>query len=298
LEGLISKTSTALVYIARGGAFGAGEGVLKLTGEEYAPLLERELGLLNRCQAAEIAGIVRPLRAELEWIKPQSIPNASAAALLLPFLSGGDLVQWIGEHATRTGRLGAHLGLQIGEQVGGVLRELLRLPKPLVHRDVKPQNVLFPYPDAPLAELTLIDLDASEELDIALEDFSGAPPEIAKRLVEDVNGFGELLFILATGREPPTDISPDPQTGNPDYDSLVVKCLISEPEPDVGYVCLADNLLWQDLEKALATERARPKRERLHGPLPYLLDRRVLAVIGGLLFIALIAAVAAKAFIG
>src|SRR5207253_11520231 len=113
LEGLISKTSTALVYIARGGAFGAGEGVLKLTGEEYAALLERAVGLLNRCQEAEIAGIVRPLRAELEWIRPESIPNASAAALLLPFLSGGDLVQWIGEHATRTGRLGAHLGLQI-----------------------------------------------------------------------------------------------------------------------------------------------------------------------------------------
>src|SRR5207302_9145339 len=97
---------------------------------------------------------------------------------------------------------------------------------------------------------------------------------------------------------PPTEMSPDPQTGNPDYDSLELKCLTSEPEPDVGYVCLADDLLWQDLEKALATERARPKREGLHGPLPHLLDRRVLAAIGGLLFIALIAAVAAKAFIG
>src|SRR5207244_6381703 len=135
--------------------------------------------------------------------------------LMLPFLSGGDLVQWVGEHATRTGRLGAHLGLQIGEQVGGVLRDLLRLPNPLVHRDVKPQNVLLPYPDAPLTELTLIDLDASQELEIPLEDFSTAPMDIAQRLVEDVNGFGELLFILATGREPPTETSPDPRTGNP-----------------------------------------------------------------------------------
>ena len=38
LEGLISKTSTALIFVARGGAFGdAKEGVMKLTGAEYAP---------------------------------------------------------------------------------------------------------------------------------------------------------------------------------------------------------------------------------------------------------------------
>ena len=41
LEGLISKTSTALIFVARGGAFGqARDGVLKLTGAEYAALLE------------------------------------------------------------------------------------------------------------------------------------------------------------------------------------------------------------------------------------------------------------------
>jgi serine/threonine protein kinase len=295
LEGLICRTSTALVFVARGGVFGAGEGVMKLTGKAYAPLLDRELRLLNWCQESEVSGIVRPVRAELEWL------GTDAAAILLPFLDGGDLVQWIGAQATtRSGRLGPHLALEVGEHVGGVLRHLLELPRPLVHRDVKLQNVLLAYPGAPLSDLTLIDLDVSEELDISHKEFASAPPAVAESLVGDVRGFGELLFDLATGHDPPTQGVPNPNTGNAAFDVLVEKCLTSMADGP-GYVSLADAELWRDLDAALALERARTHPDGRTRPEPprYVPGggRRYLAMVGALLFIGLLLAVASKVFL-
>jgi hypothetical protein len=52
LEGLICKTVTALVFVVRGGVFGSDEGVMKLSGREYAPILERELGFLTSTTSA------------------------------------------------------------------------------------------------------------------------------------------------------------------------------------------------------------------------------------------------------
>ena len=293
LEGLISRTSTALVFVVRGGVFGAGEGVMKLTGKAYAPLLDRELRLLNWCQESEVSGIVRPVRSELEWL------GTDAAAILLPFLDGGDLVQWIGAQTTRSGRLGPHLALEVGQHVGGVLRHLLQLPRPLVHRDVKLQNVLLAYPGAPLSDLTLIDLDVSEELDISQEEFASAPPAIAESLVGDVRGFGELLFDLATGHDPPNQGVPNPHTRNAAFNALVEKCLTSMADGP-GYVSLADADLWRDLNAALALERARQPahwqkqpNQRRSG---FGSGRRYLAMVGALLFIGLLLAVASKVF--
>jgi serine/threonine protein kinase len=241
---------------------------------------------------------VRPSQPSIEWLEIEAMPGESAAALLLPFLAGGDLVQLIGRRATRTGRLGPRLALDVGEQVGGILRQLLQQPRPIVHRDVKPQNVLLPRSGAPLTELTLIDFDISEELDFPLDELGTASSQVERDLVQDVHGFGELLFIVATGREPPTDAVPDPQTGNRDFDALVRTCLTSEAAGP-GYVCLADNGLWHDLEKALATEKRRKVSPGPPGgPMRYLFDRRSLAGIGAVLFLGLLAALAWKAVIG
>jgi hypothetical protein len=287
LEGLISKTSTALLYVARGGAFGDGEeGVLKLSGPAFAPLLERELKLLNQCQAAGIDGVVRPLRAELEWLELDGQSAGSVAAIPLPFLAGGDLVQWIGAHA---GHLGARLALDVADLVGRVLRNLLLLARPLVHGDVKPQNLLLPSPEAALTELTLIDLDASEELDISLADLAGAPRGVAQYLVDDVNDFGELLYVLATGQEPAPEDPPNLTSGNPTFDALVVNCLTSEVGGG-GYACLADDRLWRDLEAARSFERGR-ERSRFDG---HALVRPTLGVLAIFLFCVLVLAVASK----
>jgi hypothetical protein len=298
LDALLAQTSTALVYIARGGVFGDREGIVKLTGPEYAPCVHRELTLLNGCADAEVHGVVRPLRREALQVEVASFKDGPVTALLLPFLDGGDLVQWIGQHATRTGQLGPGAALQVGEHVAVILRNLLRLPRPLVHQDVKPQNVLFPYPDAPVREVTLIDLDASVTLDVPLAEFATAPREIGELLVDDVRGFGELLFMLATGREPPSEGVPNPDTGNTTFDLLVVTCMTSVAD-ERGYVCLADPGLWQQLYRAGEVEKVRQQKQRgVSGPMRYVMNRRSLAGIFAILLLSLVVAVASKLVVG
>jgi hypothetical protein len=286
LEGLMARTGTALIFIARGPEADATERVLKLTGPAYAPVLERELQLLNACAAAELQGVVRPLRERLLRIDHAHELNGPLAAIVLPFLSGGDLVQWIGTRATRTGQLGAGPALEVAEVVGGRLRSLLDLPRPIVYGDVKPQNVLLPRPDAPVAELVLIDLDASEVLDLDPGDLADAPRDVAQRLIADVNAFGELLFMLATGREPPVEGEPTPATGNAAFDTLVPRCMNAELGSR-GYASMAGDGLWRDLAHAIELQRQPPSvRERLRRP--------VLALIGLVLLCLLIVAVFTK----
>ena len=303
LEGLIRKSSTAMVFVARGGVFGEADGVIKLTGSEYAPLLARELELLRWCQSVGVGGVVRPKAATLVWLEIDGVPRIEAAnapsartrvaCLLLPFLSGGDLVGWIGDHATRTGQLGACPALEAGMQVGGTLRALLAQSPPLVHHDVKPQNALFPRPGAAVGELTLIDFDVAEHLPVALKADVAPPPEVALSLLQDVHGFGELLYSLASGCEPPAEGSVDPGTDNPHFNALVVRCLQAELATD-EYSSLADERLWRDLDRSAAFER-RLIAGRLRRVLrSYVSSRGALAGTGVVLLIALAGAIAAR----
>jgi hypothetical protein len=295
LEGLISRTSTALIFVARGGHFGEGEGVLKLTGKTYASLLERELHLLARCRAAGMANVVRPIGDQLETIELPGDSDANCAvALLLPLLGGGDLVQWIGMRTGGDSRVGAALALEVGEHVANVLKTLLCLPQAVVYGDVKAQNLLLPSFGAPVSELTLIDLDASRELDGPLPDFDADSPELRQLLVHDVNCFGELLYNVATGREPPAEGEPTPGTGNSAFDAFVAKCLISEIS-NGGYTSLADSTLWRDLHAARAFESQRRRPHRLSR---IALMRPTLVLTALVLFCLLLVAVTAKTIAG
>lgn len=272
LEGLMARTSTALIFIARNSD--GSNCVLKVTGPIYTPVLEHELRLLNRCQAAEVPGVLRPLSNDLLRFETADL-EAPLGAILAPFLSGGDLVQWIGARATRTGQLGAAPALEVALVVAERLRTLLRVSPPIVHGDVKPQNMLLPRPDSPLRELTLIDFDTANELD---EPVGQPSREDAQHLARDVNGFGELLFMVATGREPPVEAEPNPSTGNALFDQLVVRCVTTEPG-ERGYASLAGDGLWRDLQAAHAAERTRRQYEALTRPLLAGLAVLMLAVL-------------------
>jgi hypothetical protein len=254
LTGRIAQTSNALVYTATGGVFGRDEGVLKLTGSHFAPLLERELRLLNRCREAEVDGVIRPSSSEvvpltLHW-PDGGASDLSISAMALPFLTGGDLTEVARSHATRDGRLGPDLALRAGRRVLAIQRALLTLERPIVHGDVKLQNILLPAPAAPLSVLTLIDFDAARELDLPLTRLAEAPPVVGRWLADDVRAFGEVLYELATGREARPGGDTD-GTANPAFDVLVRRCLQSAPGAAAGYVCLADEGLRYDLQRAL-----------------------------------------------
>ncbi|HEX2517838.1 MAG TPA: hypothetical protein VH257_24260, partial [Chloroflexota bacterium] len=77
LTGRVARTSNALVFAATGGACGEGEGILKLTGNQFGPLLERELRLLVRCRDEGVEGVIRPLSdTPIHLSLPTPVPGA------------------------------------------------------------------------------------------------------------------------------------------------------------------------------------------------------------------------------
>ena len=259
LTGRLARSATTLLYTARGPAFGPrAEGVLKVTGTIYAPILRRELGLLVMCAAADIPGIIRPLQSDLEWLSIGG-PGADrpAAALPLPFLSGGDLSA-VAARAARNGELGPELAMRAARPIATALRGLLeQLEPPIAHGDVRPQNVLLPSPGAPIERLLLIDLDAARE------------PADPSALAEDVRGFGQLLSLLATG-----DLDTEPNTFTKRaFDTLVRRCLGRGGDQ---YTSFTDPRLWHDL---VAAEPI-PPTSRTYAPGPVQRMGHVLDAIG------------------
>jgi hypothetical protein len=246
LTGHLARSATALLFTARGGVFGAAdEGVLKLTGSAYAPILRRELALLHEAAQAEIDNVIRPLSAELVWLAVGGArADRPAAALPMPFLTGGDLGA-LAKRAGRAGHLGSTLALEAARPIAEALRGLLgELERPIVHGDVRSWNVLLPSPNAAVGELVLIDLDAAHELDPELRPrlaHGPLPTEAAAALAGDVRGFGEILALLASGVHTP------PTTANRAFDSLVAACL---SEGSDRYTSLVDSRLWHDLAEA------------------------------------------------
>jgi hypothetical protein len=233
LTGLLARSGTALLYTARGGVF-EGEGVLKLTGTAYAPILHRELTLLNRCALAQIAGVIVPVSPELVMV---SVGDADAdrlaAGIALPFLTGGDLLVVV-DRAARAGQLGQRLALDLARPLATILRHLVEdLPTPVAHGDLGPGSVLLPRAGALLSEIVLIDFDAAREI-----------ADDRSPLTDDVHAFGELLRLLSTGRPDRADPPPDKGT----FGTLVHRC--RAPAASGGYASLADARFWADLRAA------------------------------------------------
>lgn len=245
LTGALAHTSTALLFTATGGVFGDTEGVLKLAGSAHAGVLQRELSLLNTCAAHGVRSVVRPVDPELIWFAIDGrLADQPAAAISLPFLGGGDLATLVARAST-TGSLGAELALQVAEPLANALRDLLEaLPRPVAHADLRPQNVLLPAAGAPVADLTLIDLDAAPEI-------AEAPLAPAA----DVRALGELLYLAATGHLPDAR-GHRAASGNAAFDALVERCLASgAASGGRGYGAVTDSAFVDDFAAAQRLRR-------------------------------------------
>ncbi len=242
ITGQLARSGTALLYTARAtdaarAPDNSPEVVLKLTGTAYAPILQRELSLLLEAVAAGIEGIIRPIVAEIQWL-PVGGERAArpAAAIVLPFLSGGDLAS-LADRARRTGDLGPPLALALARRLGEALRGLLtELERPVVHADVRGQNVLLPASNASAGDVELIDLDAAHEL----TSLDRAGDDGARLLAEDVRGYGEILALFSGGTS----------SGNRHLDALVAECR------EQRITSMVDPRLWRLLADA---ERAQSR---------------------------------------
>jgi hypothetical protein len=219
LTGRLARSARAVLFTAR---YDGRDVVLKLTGTAFAPGLARELELLTACADADVPNVVRPVERDLVWLFASG--DRPAAALVLPLLSGGDLGTRMGR-AARNGQLGPALALEAARPLANALRGLLcDLHQPLLHGDLRVGNVLLPSPTSPLADLALMDLDRTRELE----------PTAA---AAEVRALGAILCLLATGQERPGE---RPIGGGP-FKRLLDRCLRGE------YASLADRQFWRDL---------------------------------------------------
>src|ERR1043166_5704601 len=94
------------------------------------------------------------------------------------------------------GRLPVTDAVSLGVQLAGALGHLHR--HGLVHRDVKPSNVIFVHGQAKLADIGLVTGVADERSFVGTEGF--IPPEGPGGERADLFGLGRLLYEAATGK--------------------------------------------------------------------------------------------------
>lgn len=107
-----------------------------------------------------------------------------------------------------SGPLPAGEVLRIGAEVAGILRCLHDLPEPLIHRDIKPQNLI----QTPGGAIRLIDFGIARKYNreytrdtVYLGSLGYAPPEqfgfTQTDPRTDIYAIGGLMYFLATGRQ-------------------------------------------------------------------------------------------------
>ena len=244
----------ALVLPPRG-VCGEGEGILSSPGISSAPSW-------SASRASSCAAVTRAWRASSgpSPIPPSSCPwkEPGSGRHRPPLPGGGDLAEVARTHAGATGA-SAPTGPPRRPAPAPIQRALSTCPHPLVHGDVKLQNVLLPGPDAPLSALTLIDLD--------LPTSCPSPCPASARAAPGTPGSGWPRTYATSATSWPSSPpgargSPRPPPGHrqPRLDTLVARCLRSFPEVSEGYMCLTDEGLRASTSSGPWTSRTPPTR--------------------------------------
>src|SRR5690606_37255603 len=167
---------------------------------------EREVGIVRRLCGD---GVVRHLEASID-------AATGKPCVVQTLVAGADLAAWVERHGPMDARAAAHVGLGLARALARFAAHSSDLaPAGLVHRDVKPANVLLAGDTAApeTCEVLLLDLEHAcpvHGADVASGPlFTGgthgfAPPEAydgaAPDARFDVFGLGATLFFALGGR--------------------------------------------------------------------------------------------------
>ncbi|MGA4958026.1 serine/threonine-protein kinase [Streptomyces lavendulocolor] len=263
------------IYLARspGGRLVAVKTLLNV-GEDDRRRFAREVGLAQRVRGVYTASVVEAdATAEVPWMATEYVPAPSLK----------DLVERCGPLAPRA----------LYWVAAGMAEALVSLHTAgLVHRDVKPSNVLLPLDGPRVIDFGISQAHDVTRTEVALGTVAYAAPEQARgeptTAASDVFSLGATLFHLAVGRAPYRDGGAGPAleqlvraaTGDLDVsglpgelEPLVLPCLALDPADrpapaDVLAYCSARLEGGADarrewLSPAWTAEIERHRRERL-----------------------------------
>lgn len=173
--------------------------------EEYVQNFIKEAKVLAQLRRSPHPNIVPVLDLFEERGTPEPL-----WCMVLDFVEGRPGQEHLGR-AIATGAMGEAEAVTYVQQVGAALAHLHRLPKPIVHRDVKPSNIVVRRSDN---QAVLIDFGLAREfLPHLTKTYTrggtplyGAPEQFNPRTrlgdYTDVYGLAATLFHLVTGQPP------------------------------------------------------------------------------------------------
>ena len=195
--------------------------------------------------------------------------------IVMPLITGGTLREWLGQTQPLEGALG------VFSQILDAVQYAHTRQPPIVHRDIKPTNILMRDGEWPL----LADFGLARILEPSASgkqggNVAGTPeymaPELCRALPADhrpdLYALGIMLYKVLAGRVPfqapnPTDVMlqqvkeavPPVRTFNPDlspiWDDVLERCLAKNPDeryPSAKAMDEAIRAAWRQTEQAIA----------------------------------------------
>jgi serine/threonine protein kinase len=172
---------------------------------------EEAIGASRRQFEREALVLARVRHVNLPHVSDHFVTPEGNQYLVMDFIEGEDLAQIV----ARTGPLSETLALSYINQVCDALEYLHSLQPPIIHRDIKPQNIKV----TPTGQVFLVDFGIAKVGGISGQTLAGAvgvtrgfsPPEqhamSGTDVRSDIYSLGATLYALVTGQVPPDSVS-------------------------------------------------------------------------------------------
>jgi methionine-rich copper-binding protein CopC len=172
---------------------------------------EEAIGASRRQFEREALVLARVRHINLPHVSDHFVTPEGNQYLVMDFIEGEDLAQLV----ARTGPLPETLALSYINQVCDALEYLHSLQPPIIHRDIKPQNIKV----TPTGQVFLVDFGIAKVGGTNGQTLAGAvgvtrgfsPPEqhamSGTDVRSDIYSLGATLYALVTGQVPPDSVS-------------------------------------------------------------------------------------------